>query len=87
MPGTGKGQLWETKREFPVQDGDRDTCRHSVGVKNLDSMSASRAGRKERSKAADKQNKGSLATIVAIEQWVCFVLGITCMASGFGGFV
>jgi hypothetical protein len=85
MPGTGKGRLLETKRESPVQDGDRDTCRHSGGVENLDSMPASRAGRKERSKGADKQNKIPLATIVAIEQWVCFALGITCMAFGIWG--
>jgi hypothetical protein len=45
-------------------------------------MPGSRAGRKERSKGADKQNKVPLATIVAIEQWVCFALGITCMAFG-----
>ena len=85
MPGTGKGQLWETKRESPVHDSDRNTCRHSGGVENLDSMPASRAGRKERSKGADKQNKVPLATIVAIEQWVCFVLGFVCMAFGFWG--
>jgi hypothetical protein len=48
-------------------------------------MPASRAGRKERSKEAGKQNKVPLATIVAIEQWVCFALGITCMAFGIWG--
>ena len=42
-------------------------------------MPVSRAGRKERSKGADKPNKVPLATFVAIEQWVCFALGITCM--------
>jgi hypothetical protein len=48
-------------------------------------MPVSRAGRKERSNGADKQNKVPLATIVAIEQWVCFALGITCMAFGIWG--
>ena len=68
MPDTGAGQLPATTRGSPVQDGDRDTRRHSGGVENLDSMPVSRAGRKERSKGADKQNKDPLATIVAIEQ-------------------
>jgi hypothetical protein len=85
MPDTGAGRLPATTRGSSVQDADRDTCRHSGGVENLDSMPASRAGRKERSKQADKQNKVPLATIVAIEQWVCFALGITCMAFGIWG--
>jgi hypothetical protein len=85
MPDTRAGRSPATTCGSPVQDGDRDTCRHSGGVENLDSMPVSRAGRKERSKGADKQNKASLATIVAIEQWVCFALGITCMAFGISG--
>jgi hypothetical protein len=85
MPDTGVGRLPATTRGSPVQDVDRDTCRRSGEVENLNPVSASRAGGKERSKGADKQNKASLATIVAIEQWVCFLLGITCMAFGIWG--
>jgi hypothetical protein len=75
MPDTGTGRLLATKRGSPIQDGDRDTYIRSGGVATLDSMLASRPGRKERSKGVDKKNKGPLGTIVAIEQWVCFVFG------------
>jgi hypothetical protein len=85
MPDTGIGQLLATKRGSPVQDGDRDTCSRSGGVDNLDPVPASRAGRKERSKGVDKQNKAPLATIVAIEQWVCFLLGIVSITVGIWG--
>jgi hypothetical protein len=43
--------------ESPIQDRDRDTYIRSGGVENLDSVPASRPGRKGRSKGADKQNK------------------------------
>jgi hypothetical protein len=85
MPDTWAGQSPATTRGSSVQDGDRDMCGRPGEVENLDPVPTSRAGGKERSKGADKQNKASLATIAAIEQWVCFVLGIICMAFGIWG--
>jgi hypothetical protein len=85
MPDTGTERLLATQRGSPFEDGDRDTYSRSGGVDNLDPVPASRAGRKERSKGADKQNKAPLATIVAIEQWVCFLLGIVSITVGIWG--
>jgi hypothetical protein len=82
---TGTDLIWTTKVRSPVQG---DDC----GISNLNkdvgypgygrTLSAKR---RMRAKGGDEQKNAQPTMIVVIEQWICFVLGLVCMAFGIWG--
>ena len=83
MASTGTGRLLATKVTFPVQGYDRGTGGLHEDVGHLGRGRNLSVGQRE--KGGDERKSAQPTTIAVIEQWICFVLGLICMASGFGG--
>jgi hypothetical protein len=83
MVDTGTGRILATKVISPIQSYDRGTrsLREDVGH-----LSRERAvGRGIGKKGGDEQKSAQPATIAVIEQWLCLILGLVCMAFGMWG--
>jgi hypothetical protein len=82
MAGAGTDRISTTTDKSAVWDGSRnprgDVRRHD----HEDTLSVVR--RKER-KDESEESVLPLTLIVVIEQWICLVLGIACLASGIVG--
>ena len=74
-----------TKVISPVQDYDRSTVSLHEDVGYLDRERVLSVGRGIRKKRGDEQKSAQPTTIAVIEQWICLVLGFTCVAFGILG--
>ncbi|WP_433967824.1 hypothetical protein [Tunturiibacter gelidiferens] len=82
MAHSGASRTLPTKDKYPVQVFDRgpDSLRADAGYLDRD---ASSAGRRTWKKEGTERQGAPPARIV--EQWICFVLGLICMAFGIWG--
>ncbi|MCU1252718.1 MAG: hypothetical protein JWQ49_5747 [Edaphobacter sp.] len=85
MADTGIGRILTTKVISPIQGYDRSTGSLQEDVGYLGHERTLSVGQRVREKAGDEQKSAQSTTIVVIEQWICFVLGLVCMAFGMWG--
>ena len=85
MADTGIGRILTTKVISPIQGYDRSTGSLQEDVGYLGHERTLSAGQKVREKEGDEQKNAQPTTIAVIEQWICLVLGFTCMAFGMWG--
>jgi hypothetical protein len=84
MADTGIGRILTTKLISPVQGYDRGTRGlHEVG--HLSRERTLSVGQSVREKGGGEQESAQPKMIVVIEQWICLVLGLVCMAFGMWG--
>jgi hypothetical protein len=74
-----------TKVISPIQGDDRGTRSLQEDVGHLSRERTSSAGQGVCEKGRDEQESAQPKTIVVIEQWICLVLGLVCMAFGIWG--
>jgi hypothetical protein len=84
MAHLGINRILAAKGGYPVQGFSRDPGSLHGNVEYLDRERALRAGREVRKKEENEQRRAPPKTIV-VEQWICFVLGLVCMAFGMWG--
>ena len=84
MTDPGRGRTLTTKVISPIQSYDRGTRSLHEDVGPLSRERTSSAGQGVRERGGD-QDSAQSKTIVAIEQWICLVLGLVCMAFGIWG--
>ena len=85
MADTDTGRILATKVISPIQGYDRGTrsLHEVVGTLSLErTLSVERGIRK---KGGGEQESAQPKMIVVIEQWICLVLGLVCMAFGMWG--
>jgi len=82
---TGMGRILTTKVISPIQGYDRGAASLHEEVAHLGRERALSVGRGIRKKRGDKQKSAEPTTIAVIEQWICLVLGLVCMALGMWG--
>ena len=85
MAVTGTGRISTTKVTFPIQGYDRGAASLAEEVGHLRRERALSVGRGIRKKGGDEQKRAQPTTIAVIEQWICLVLGLVCMAFGMWG--
>ena len=85
MADTGTGRILTTKVISPIQGYDRGAGSLHEGVGHLGRERALSVGRGTRKKGGDEQKSAQPTTIAVLEQWICLVLGFTCMAFGMWG--
>jgi hypothetical protein len=68
-----------------IRRRDRDAVSFHEEVGQLGRQHASSVGPGIRKKGGDEQKRVQPTTIVVIEQWICFVLGLVCTALGIWG--
>ena len=74
-----------TKVISPIQGDDRGTRSLQEDVGHLSRERTSSAGQGVCEKGRDEQESAQPKTIVVIEQWICLVLGVACIALGMWG--
>jgi hypothetical protein len=79
---TGAGRLSTTRSMSPIH-GDAGSRYKDVGRLDHERPSSAEQGMKKSRKEARRDSRFWL--IVAIEQWICLVLGVVCIASGTWG--
>jgi len=85
MTDTGTGRILTTKVISPIQSYDRGTASLHEEVGHLRRERALSVRRGIRKKGGDEQKSAQPTTIAVIEQWICLVLGLVCMAFGMWG--
>jgi hypothetical protein len=85
MADTGTSRTLATKVISPIQSYDRGIRSLHEDVGHLSRERTSGAGQGVREKGGGKQESAQPKTIVVIEQWICLVLGLVCMAFGIWG--
>jgi hypothetical protein len=85
MADTGIGRILTTKVMSPVQGYDRGTRSLHEDVGHLSRERTLSVGRGIRKKGGGEQESAQPKMIVVIEQWICLVLGLVCMAFGMWG--
>jgi hypothetical protein len=85
MADTGVGRILTTRVISPVQGYDRGTGSFHEDVGHLDHERTSSIGRRMERKEGDKQKSVQPKMIVVIEQWICLMLGLLCVAFGMWG--
>jgi hypothetical protein len=85
MAGTGTGRTLASKVISPIQSCDRSTRSLHRNVEHVSRERTLSAGQGVREKGAGEQESAQPKTIVVIEQWICLVLGLVCMAFGMWG--
>jgi hypothetical protein len=84
MADTGIGRILTSKVISPVKGYDRGTrSLHEVG--HLSRERTFSVGQGVREKGGGEQESAQPKMIVVIEQWICLVLGLVCMAFGMWG--
>jgi hypothetical protein len=84
MVDTGTSRTLAIKVISPIQSYDRATRSHE-DLGQLRRERTSSAGQGVREKGGGEQESAQPKTIVVIEQWICLVLGLVCMAFGIWG--
>jgi hypothetical protein len=77
-------RILTTKALSPIQGYDRGTGSFHEEAGHLDRERISSAGRRMRERRGDAQ-KSAQSTTIVIEQWICLMLGLICMAFGMWG--
>ena len=85
MAGTGTDRILATKVISPIQGYDRGPGGLHEDVGHLGRERTLSVGQGAREKTGDEQKGAQPTTIVVIEQWICLVLGLLCMAFGIWG--
>jgi hypothetical protein len=85
MADTGTGRILATKVITPIQSYDRGTRSLHEDVGHLSRERALSVGQGVREKGGGEQESAQPKMIVVIEQWICLVLGLVCMAFGMWG--
>jgi len=85
MAGTGTDRILATKVISPIQGYDRGPGGLHEDVGHLGRERTLSVGQGAREKTGDEQKGAQPTTIVVIEQWICFILGLVCMALGMWG--
>ncbi len=79
---TGAGRL-STTRSMSQIHGDADSRYQHIGRLDDEGPSGAEQGMKKSRKEARKDSR--FVMIIAIEQWICVLLGVVCIASGIWG--
>ena len=82
---TGTGRILRDRVISPTQGYDRGASSLHEEVGHLGRERALNVGQGTRNKGGDEQKNAQTTTIVVIEQWICLVLGVACMALGMWG--
>ena len=82
MADTNVHRIWATTGSFGAWDDSRSS---RGGVRHLGHEDTLIAGRRIEKEGEAEQHYSLLMTLVVIKQWICIVLGITCMVSGIAG--
>jgi hypothetical protein len=85
MADTGIGRISTAKVISPIQSYDRGTGSLHEDVGHLSRERALSVGQGAREKGGGEQENAQPKMIVVIEQWICLVLGLVCMAFGIWG--
>jgi hypothetical protein len=85
MADTGTGRTLASKVISPIQSYDRGTRSLHEDVGHLSRERTSRAGPSVREREGGEQESAQPKTIDVIEQWICLVWGLVCMAFGIWG--
>jgi hypothetical protein len=84
MADTGTRRILATRVISPILNYDRGTgSLHGDG--HLSRERTLSVGQGVREKGGDERKRAQPTTIVVIEQWICFVLGLVCLAFGMWG--
>jgi hypothetical protein len=84
MGSLGTSRMLVAKGGYSVQGSSSDPGSLYGNVGYLDRERALSAGREVRKKE-DNEQRGAPPKTIVVEQWICFVLGIVCMAFGVWG--
>jgi hypothetical protein len=79
---TGADRILATKSISPIHDG---AGGRNKGVSRLDRERPSSAETGMKKNEKDERKDSRFKLIVAIEQWICLILGVVCIASGIRG--
>jgi hypothetical protein len=82
---TGTDRILATKVISPIQSYDRGTRSLHEDVGHLSRKRTLSVGQGVREKGRGEQESAQPKMIVVIEQWICLVLGLVCMAFGMWG--
>jgi hypothetical protein len=85
MADKGIGRILTARVISPIQGYDRGAGSFHENLGHLDHERTSSAGRRMKGKGGDEQKSAQPKMIVVIEQWICLVLGLVCMAFGIWG--
>jgi len=85
MADTGTGRILATKVISPIQSYDRGTRSLHEDVEHLSRERTLSVGQGAREKGGGEQESAHPKMVVVIEQWICLVLGLVCMAFGMWG--
>jgi hypothetical protein len=85
MAGMGTDRIFATRVISPIQGYDRGTGSLHEDVGHLGRERTLSIGEGARDKGRDKPKSAQSTTITVIGQWICFVLGLVCMAFGIWG--
>jgi hypothetical protein len=85
MADIGIGRILTTRVIPPVQGSDRGTSSLRGNVEHVSRERTLSAGQGVREKGGGEQESAQPKMIVIIEQWICLLLGLVCMAFGMWG--
>jgi hypothetical protein len=85
MAHLGISRILTAKGGYPVQGSSRDPGNLYGNVGHLSRERTVSVGQGVKEKAGDEQKSAQPKMIVVIEQWICLVLGLVCMAFGMWG--
>jgi hypothetical protein len=85
MADAGTDRILATKVTSPIQGHDRDTGSLHKDAGHLGRERTLSVGQGVREEEGDERKSAQPTAIVVIEQWICFVLGLVCMAFGMWG--
>jgi hypothetical protein len=85
MTDTGTARILATEVISPIRGSDRGTGSLHEDVGRLSRERTLSAGQGVREKGRGEQESAQPKTIVVIEQWICLVLGLVCIALGMWG--
>jgi hypothetical protein len=85
MADTGTSRILATKVVSPIQRYDRGTRSLHEDIGHLGRERTLSVGQGASEKGRVEQENAQPKLIVVIEQWICLVLGLVCMAFGMWG--
>jgi hypothetical protein len=85
MADTGTDRILATKVISPIHGYDRGTGSLHEDVEHLNRERTLRVRQGVRERGGGERKSAQPTTIVVIEQWICFSLGLVCMAFGMWG--